>query len=485
MKVVLIKTPYLHIFGPMRHSAPRYFPLGLGYIAAALRQAGHEVVFLDPEIQGLSDAALLQRVQQEAPKMVGIGCATPNFLVAHRLAEHLKRHLDVVTVLGGIHASSVPREILAHHPEFDVLVVGEGEETIVELTAIIDRYGLDPQHLRPVKGIAYHHHGQVVLNSRRAMQADIDTLPFPARDLVGFEKYKSPAHLELGKRTANMITSRGCPARCTFCESWRTLGNKFRGHSPAYIVAEIEHLVHTYGVEHVVFNDDTFTWDMQRAREFCELLMDKHLGVTWFCFSRVDTVTRELLALMKRAGCVSVNFGVESGDEQMLNMMKKGATVAQARQALRWSRELGFKTLASFLFGMPGETRDSIERTINFAIELNPHIALFNVLVPFPGTEVYARLPQFHTADSRALADFKTASAGGKPVFIAEGLTARALQRSLVRANRRFYLRPTYLLEQLQWMTSPRVAMTHVHGAVGLLRKTWQIASARRYSDYG
>jgi radical SAM superfamily enzyme YgiQ (UPF0313 family) len=440
---------------------------------------------LDPEIQGLSDEALLRRLQQEAPQMVGIGCATPNFLVAHRLAEQIKRTLEVVTVLGGIHASSVPREILMHHPEFDVLVVGEGEDTSVELAAMIAAHGLDPQRLATIKGIAYRDSGQVVLNSRRPLKTDIDTILFPARDLAGFDKYKSPAHLEFGKRTANMITSRGCPARCTFCESWRTLGNKFRGHSPTYIVAEIEQLVETYGIEHVVFNDDTFTWDMERAREFCERLLDKNLGITWFAFSRVDTVTRELLALMKRAGCVSINFGVESGDDHMLQVMKKGATRDQARQALRWSRELGFKTLASFLFGLPGETRDSIERTINFAIELNPHIALFNVLVPFPGTEVYARFPQFHTTDSRALAAFKTASAGGEPLFIAEGLSAPILRRALVRANRRFYLRPTYLMEQLRWMTSLEVTIAHVSGAVGLLRKTWQIASARRYSDYG
>lgn len=485
MKIALIKTPYLHIFGPMRKSAPRYFPLGLGYVAAALRQAGHDVVFLDPEIQGLPDDALIRQLQQEAPQMVGIGCATPNFLVAHRLAERIKRNLDVVTVLGGIHASSVPREILEHHPEFDVLVVGEGEATSVELAATIAAHGLDPQHLATLQGIGYRDRGRVVLNSRRALLRDIDTIPFPARDLAGFDKYKSPAHLEVGKRTANMITSRGCPARCTFCESWRTLGNAFRGHRPAYIVAEIEHLMEVYGIEHVVFNDDTFTWDMERAQEFCELLLEKRLGITWFAFSRVDTVTRELLVLMKRAGCVSINFGVESGDAHMLKVMKKGATLDQARQALQWSRALGFKTLASFLFGLPGETLASIERTINFAIELNPHIALFNVLVPFPGTEVYARLPQFHTTDSRALAAFKTASAGGDPLFIAEGLSARELRRALVRANRRFYLRPTYLIEQLQWMTSLDVTLSHLRGAAGLLRKTWQIASSRRYSDYG
>jgi radical SAM superfamily enzyme YgiQ (UPF0313 family) len=485
MKVVLIKAPYLQIFGPMRKSAPRYFPLGLGYIAAALRQAGHDVVFLDPEIQGLTDQALLQRIQSENPTLVGIGCATPNFIVAHQLAQQIKRCLEVVTVLGGIHASSVPREILEHHPEFDVLVVGEGEETVVELAAAIASHGLDPLHLAAIKGIGYRFQHQVMLTPRRALRADVDAIPFPARDLAGFEHYKSPAHLELGKRTANMISSRGCPARCTFCESWRTLGNKFRGHSPAYMLAEIEHLVEAYGIEHVVFNDDTLTWDMERTRAFCELLLEKDLGITWFAFSRVDTVTRELLALMKRAGCVSLNFGVESGDAHLLQVMKKGATLDQARQTLQWSREFGFKTLASFLFGLPGETRASIERTINFAIELNPNIALFNVLVPFPGTEVYARFPQFHTTDSRALAAFKTASAGGEPLFIAEGLTAKDLKRALVRANRRFYLRPTYLAEQLRWMTSLDVAVANLHGAVGLLRKTWQIASSRRYSDYG
>jgi anaerobic magnesium-protoporphyrin IX monomethyl ester cyclase len=485
MKIVLIKAPYLQIFGPMRKSAPRYFPLGLGYIAAALQQAGHDVVFLDPEIQGLSHEALVQRLQSENPMLVGIGCATPNFIVAQQLAQQIKHHLDVVTVLGGIHASSVPRDILEHHPEFDVLVVGEGEETIVELAATIASRGLDPLHLCGIKGIGYRHRHEVVLTPRRALRANIDTIPFPARDLAGFDRYKSPAHLELGKRTANLISSRGCPARCTFCESWRTLGNKFRGHSPAYVLAEIEHLVEAYSIEHVVFNDDTFTWDIERTREFCELLLEKNLGVTWFAFSRVDTVTPELLALMQRAGCVALNFGVESGDAHMLQVMKKGATLDQARQALTWSRELGFKTLASFLFGLPGETLASIERTIDFAIELNPNIALFNVLVPFPGTEVYARLPRVHTTDARALAAFKTASAGGEPLFIAEGLTAKALKRALVRANRRFYLRPMYLAEQLRWMTSLEVATANLRGAVGLLRKTWQIASARRYSDYG
>lgn len=482
MKTLLIKVPYLQIFEAMQKTAAKYFPLGLGYISSYMKSKGHDVLLLDPEIQGISESDLEDIIQKEDPKIIGLSSVTPNFSLACRMAKKIKKITDAVIIYGGIHASTFPQEIVQLHPEFDIVAYGEGEETMAELADTLDGSSYSIEKLKMIKGICFRENNDVHKTPPRPRIPDIDSLPFPDRESIDLDLYKATGHIGVSSRVANMITSRGCPARCTFCESFLTMGYKYRGHSAEYVLSEIDYLKQQYGVKQIVFNDDTFTIDHERVKKICQYFLDQHFDIKWFCFARVNTIRDiEMLELMKAAGCVQINFGIETGDEGMLKSIKKGTTLDQARKALGLCRKVGIKTSAGFIFGFPGETKQTIERTIKFAVELNPDVALFNILVPFPGTETFKFFPQLHEhiKDPTFWESFKTASAGGDPVIELPGLGKEDLKMAIVKANRRFYLRVGYLVGQLSRIRSLYELKANLIGALELLQKNIRSLSTK------
>ncbi|KPK00264.1 MAG: hypothetical protein AMK71_08545 [Nitrospira bacterium SG8_35_4] len=464
----------MQIFEAMQKTAARYFPLGLGYISSYMKSKGHDVLIVDPEMQGITESDLHEIIKQENPGIVGLSSVTPNFSLACKMAKKIKSISGAVVVYGGIHASTFAERIIEHHPEFDIVVYGEGEETMSELASMIENNKFSHDKLKSIKGLCYRDNGTVYKTAVRPFIEDVDSLPFPDRDSIGLDVYKATGHIGVSSKVANVLTSRGCPARCTFCESFLTMGYKFRAHSADYVLAEIRNLKERYGVEQIVFNDDTFTINYDRVKTICERLIHDNYNIKWFCFARVNTIRdEEMLRLMKASGCVQINFGVETGDETIMKSIKKGITLDQARKAFQLTHKVGIKTSAGFIFGFPGETKDSIERTINFATELNPDVALFNVLVPFPGTETFQHYPQLHNEiDNPGFWEsFKTASAGGDPVIELPGLTKEELKMAIVRANRRYYIRLGYLVRQLARIRSYYELKSNFIGALELLQK--------------
>lgn len=474
MKTLLIKVPYLQIFEAMQKTAAKYFPLGLGYISSYMKSKGLDVLILDPEIQGISEEELIEIILREKPGIIGLSSVTPNFSMACKMAKKFKNITDAVIVYGGIHASTFPEQIIRNHAEFDILVYGEGEETMAELATALTNGNISAETLSKINGICYRDNGTVQKTEPRPKIKDIDSFPPPDRDSVHMDLYKATGHIGVSDRVANMITSRGCPARCTFCESFLTMGYRYRKHSAEYVLSEIRHLKDNYNVEQIVFNDDTFTIDQERVRKICERLIDDNYNIKWFCFARVNTIKNiEMLELMKKAGCVQINFGIETGDKEILKSIKKGTTLDQGRRALKLCRQVGMKTSAGFIFGFPGETKETIERTIKFAIELNPDIALFNILVPFPGTETFKSFPKLHNDIENPIfwESFKTASAGGDPIIDLPGLTKEDLKMAIVKANRKFYMRIGYLAKQLSKIRSPYELKGSLIGAMELFQK--------------
>lgn len=474
MKTLLIKVPYMQIFEAMQKTAARYFPLGLGYISSYMKSKGHDVLILDPEMQGITEDGLYDIINREDPGIIGLSSVTPNFSLACRMAKKIKSVSDAVIVYGGIHASTFSDRIIQNHPEFDIVVYGEGEETMAELAEVIRSNSYSPERLKQIKGICFRDSGSVNKTPARRYIEDVDTFPFPDRDSIDLDVYKATGHIGVSSKVANVLTSRGCPARCTFCESFLTMGYKFRAHSAGYVLSELKQLKEKYGVEQVVFNDDTFTINYDRVKTICEGLINNNYNMKWFCFARVNTIRDiEMLRLMKAAGCVQINFGVETGDEDMMKSIKKGITLDQARKAFKLAHKAGIKTSAGFIFGFPGETRETIERTIKFAVELNPDVALFNVLVPFPGSETFQSFPELHGKidDTDFWDSFKTASAGGDPVIELPGLTKEDLKKAIVRANKRYYMRFGYLVKQLSRIRSYYELKSNVIGAMELLQK--------------
>lgn len=469
MRVVLINAPYLDIYGSINVGRNHGFSLGLGYIASVLRYAGNEVYLLDPEPLQMDHKDIKNYLMEKDPQLVGISCATPNFKGACQIAQLIKREMGITVVLGGVHASGVPIEIMENYPEFDIVAVGEGERTMVELCQALD---MPNPNLERILGIVYRDNGTVKRTLPRPLIEDVDSIPFPARDLVDLSKYRSQVHLDRGKRFATMLTSRGCPARCTFCATKLTMGRGFRSHSPEYVISEIEHLITAYGIEHFVFVDDTFTINKKRVEKICRMIIERDYNIIWYCFARVNTVSKDLLLLMKEAGCFSLLYGVESANDVILRNIKKGANADQARQALKISNELGFKTLAAFLIGSPGDTKETVEENIKFAIELNPVIASFNRITPFPGTELYETHYKPKYGNVTVWDDFFPK--GINPILVSENLTKSDLQRLTVKAYIRFYLRPKQIIRILFNLGSFSEFMAYVRGAFGLFRRIWE-----------
>lgn len=466
MKICLINTPYKYIYGPIKTGIGCYFPIGLGYIASALLKKGHEVVIFDPEAENLNYEGIRSFLKKNSPDIVGISCATPNFKNASDIAKMIKKELKIHIVLGGVHASALPSQILKNHPEFDIIVIGEGELSFSE---ICDYYEKKIKSLESIDGIAYKEGKAVKLTKLRKLIEPVDVLPFPARHLVDLAKYKLSVHVDLGKKSATILTSRGCPYQCTYCASYLTMGEKFRSHNTKYVIQEIEHLTKSYSIEHIVIQDDTFTINKKRVEKICRDLIDKKMNIDWYCFARVDTVTKEMLSLMKQSGCYSVGYGIESADETVLKNIKKGITLEQCREALKISNDLGFRTLAFFMFGNPGETKESIEKTISFAKELKPDLAFFNSLIPYPGTEVYDTHYKSKFEGSEKWEDF--VAIGVNPVVELENLSPKDIQKYIYKANIQFYFRPLHILHLASHLRSLSELKVYTNGVYSLLKQ--------------
>jgi radical SAM superfamily enzyme YgiQ (UPF0313 family) len=442
MRIMLFNTLFEDIYG-----YERMFPLGLGYLAAVLIQKGYLVSLIEPQLDNISKSELETLVLKESPDIVGITAVTPTFPEAVKIAKVIKNiNKRIKIVIGGVHASCLPEQILNEYPEFDFVVIGEGEYTVVELCDQLMQGG---NNWGDIKGLCYRENGNVMRTNHRAYIKDMDSIPMPARDLVDLNKYRLPLHIDNGKMSASMITSRGCPARCTFCSSKITMGNAFRFHSPDYVVKEIEYLISRYRIEHIQFVDDTFTVSSERVKKICEDIIRRNIRFEWHCFARVETVSEDLLSLMKKAGCSSILFGIESGDKSVLKNIKKGINLEKAKEVHNICREIGINILSSFIIGNPGETTQTINKTIDFAKELKPTFAMFYRLVPYPGSQVYEKY--MVSGNMRQDLGWKSfAPKGIDMVFSHENLSKRELDLFIAEAYRKFYLNPINIFRILK-----------------------------------
>lgn len=465
MKIILVNSPYLDMYGPIKISAGRYFPLGIGYLAAVLKKQGYEVLFLDPEVQGLDAEDIGRLFAKEKPDIVGISCASPNFRQAVKIAALAKKNSLAKIVLGGIHASSVPKWILENNMEIDIVVIGEGENTLLELcNYIVDHRTID---YGKIKGIAYRECSNVIINPCRAFIEDLDSLPFPARELIDLRLYRPHPYVNRAKKSCTILTSRGCPNFCVFCASHLTLGYKFRQHSAEYVLDEMGYLHNELGVNHLVINDDTFTIDKQRVEKICNGIIKNKFKIDWYCFMRVNNVTKDLIRLMRRAGCSSIGFGIESGDAQVLERLKKGINMEQCRTALKICNTEKIKALAFFVFGCPGDTTQTINKTISFAKELKPTLAFFNMLTPYPGTEIFEK---FYADKIKNFGDLDNFVAVGPKASVDPiGFTRKQMQSYIFWANVRFYLHPLQLWRILIHIESWAELKVHLKAGLGLI----------------
>jgi anaerobic magnesium-protoporphyrin IX monomethyl ester cyclase len=355
--------------------------LGLGYVAAALERRGDSVRILDMAFHGGPDRKISAQIAEAHPDVVGITAQTPYYSKALKIARLVKSWNPACpVVLGGAHASILTADSLAD-PAIDIVVRGEGDITIVDLVNCLEAGG----KLDEVRGISFKRDGVIIHNEQRAFISDLDSLDMPAWHLFEMDKYR--ARIE-GRKVAPVMSSRGCPFKCIFCYRGPAAGKTFRGRNPEKIVAEIEYLHRKYQIGDILFVDDIFTLNKQRAERICDLLIEKNLPLTWRCQSRADCLSLDLLKKMKRAHCIDISMGIESGNEKILETTGKAITKEKVREGFRLIREAGLSSSASFIIGLPGDTTETVKETIQFARELNPNFAIFYAAMPYPGTEL-------------------------------------------------------------------------------------------------
>ncbi|RJR44083.1 MAG: radical SAM protein [Deltaproteobacteria bacterium] len=419
-------------------------PLNDLYAATHCRQPGVEVVFLDAQMEPERYQALARDGFRGVAAVVMLS-STQSFREDVGTIKRIKSlNPKVRAVLFGSHPTFMPAYCLAEEC-VDFLVQGEPEATLKELIRTIINRG-DPGEVR---GAGYRDgNGKIRVNPKRPFMK-MDDLPIPDRSLLPARAdYFNPVVKRLPYTT--MQTSRGCPGRCIFCTAPTFYGNRYRFRSPENVLAELKE-VKRLGFREVFFRDETFTANRERNLVICEAMIRENLDLSWIANGRVDLVDKESLELMKRAGCHMLKFGVESGSDAILKAYRKGTSTDQARAAFRRARDAGLETHAHFVMGGPGESRDSLERTVDFAKELKPTTVSFGILTPYPGTELFARVAQKHPE----IRDGSDSNMDNLHVqgFYSEsicGLKGEDLSRAVVRAYRRFYFRPAYLLERLR-----------------------------------
>jgi anaerobic magnesium-protoporphyrin IX monomethyl ester cyclase len=421
-------------------------PLGLMYIAAVLDKAGYKVEILDAFMSdasfrtsqdtievGMSSEKIKEEIRQREPDIIGI--ANPfSTQVEHakKVADLAKEvNSEILTIVGGPHVTVVPEKFLGEANSVDIAVIGEGEYTILDLAKF--RSGL--KKLDEIEGIAYREQGKVKLTAQRAFLNDLDMLPYPAYHLVDMERYLNPKKIEYRSfkpRALAMVTSRGCPHNCCFCSVHLHMGRSFRAHSPNYVADHIKFVVDKYNVKNIFFEDDNLTFDQKRMETICDLIIERKTKFNWETPNgiRADRLSLELLKKMKKSGCRSVFFGVESGDQWVSdNIIHKDLDLNKVAEVAKICKKIRLKSGAFYIIGFPGEKKENMRKTVEFALKLKRDYDVgMHLLIATPsfGTKLYEECMKkgYLTEDltPRALAEVRQTK--GKPLIETEDFTA-------------------------------------------------------------
>ena len=407
MKVLLINPP--QTFYPGSELPAGNLPIGLMYLAAVLQKANHKVEILDAFMVdsvfqrngnettvGMRLEKISQELNERKPDIVGISgpftCQIGNTVKIANLVKEVNH--NILTVTGGPHVTLMPEAFLQEAKDVDIVVRGEGEYTMLEIVQAFE----DKKHLNKVMGIAYRQDGKIILSPPRPHIENLDALPYPAYDLVDMEHYlisKNIGYRSFQDRAISMITSRGCPFNCCFCAVHLHMGRNFRAHSAEYVLNHIQFVVNKFNVKNIFFEDDNLTLDIKRFKAICNGIISRKIKISWETPNgvRADCLNMELLKKMKQSGCKSVFVGVESGDQQILDkVICKSLDLSRVVEFAKDAKEIGLKTGAFYIIGFPGETKENMQKTVDFALRLKRDydvgMHLF-VATPSYGTRLY------------------------------------------------------------------------------------------------
>ena len=434
-------------------------PLGLLYIAAALLEAGHEVDVIDAAAEQLDVPGTVRRAEAFRPDVLGLGSTTVGFQSAVELAEALKGALpSIPIVLGGHHVTLLPQLAMAHSC-FDVGVLDEGEHTMVEL---VEHYR-GVKALQAIPGLALRDpQGATHFTAPRKKVKDLDSLPMPARHLIPPELYRPIPIDEHGLPKVAMITSRGCPHRCVFCQK---AASGYRSHSVDRILAELEHVVRDLGAKDLAFVDSLFCVSKKRVWSICDEMIRRRVGISWTCSSRVEVVDQPLLQRMVDAGCWRTRFGIESGSARVLEFISKGITKDIIGRAISSAHEVGLRPKAFFIVGHLVDTRETILESIEFAKSIPLHDITVQINTVLPKTRQSEVFAEHGETYGRIISDNTDLTSFWEPTFVPWGLESSDLIELHRRFYREFYLRPKIWRWHLGEIHTPRDVMKYVQAA--------------------
>lgn len=467
-KILLIESPYS--YGKDSIVVGKYFPLGIGYLAAFLRGNGNEVRIFQPRDDAKYHDECIALLREFQPRAVGISVMTSSYPNAVELCGLVKRNSDAATILGGHHVSAVGRQVMAQSPDTDFAVIGEGEETLTEL---MRKFGEANPDLSQTNGLIWRDAGEIRENAPRGLIGDLDSLPFPARDLVDISQFRIHSYIDFGKKSTTMITSRGCPFKCMFCSSWLTMGAKYRYRSAENVLDEVREITDRFGIDHIVFEDDTMTLRRDRIEAICDGFTKLPDGIrpTWYCLSRVDTMDLALAKRMRAAGCRMVSFGIESGSPEILKKIGKKISIDKAREAVQACTRAGLRTHCTFIVGFPDDTDETMKSTLKAAIAIGPTIAIFFPLTPYPGTVAFNEYLDKSLAPSSVeqwRGFVMTGSTGN--LSLNKRYTGEQILRTSREWNHRFFFRPRQLFRLARSVSSVSDFFRLLRGGVYLLR---------------
>lgn len=451
-------------------------PLFQMYAAAVCRRAGHEVRLWDCPAQGIDYPELLGELAAWRPALVVVNSSTPSFDHDLELLGQIKAALDTVTVVVGPHVSALAADVLREQPSIDIVALGEYDETIADLAANLG----NPDQ---VTGIAYRENGQPALTGPRPLIADLDSLPYPAWDLVDIDLYWESMFPKRKRPVATIMSSRGCNFRCSFCLYPQVLfPGKLRTHSLERVIEEMVWLRDNFGARFFYFEDDNFTASWERLERLCQMMIDCKLGVTWGCLSRIDGVTRERVQLMRRAGCFLVKYGVESGVQGHIDHIHKKIKLDNVIQAFRLTRQAGIYTHATVMLGLPGENKETIAATRAFVRRLAPDSVQFSICTPFPGTAFWDECVANGWVEYERWEDFDGVCGG---VLSYPHLNRKEMRKAIEDSYLDYYRSPAHVKLRLLSMIQGPERLSQVERSFWLLRRLFMVLGGRLKQKLG
>ncbi len=445
MDIVFVDTPIFQSNGEAIFIQDHLPNIGLAILAAVAEREGFKASILDAVALKYSFQEIIENIIKKKPKYVGLSAMTHSISSVAMVAKKLKEKIsDVTIILGGVHVTSTPKQTFLKFPDcFDIAVIGEGEITLIELLNVLESH----RDLSEIAGLAFMHEGAFFQTGSRAFIRDLDELPMPAWHLFPpLDIHYSASFISSGsrKKSGHLITSRGCPGQCVFCDN-SVNGRKMRAYSVDYVIEMIEILHKKHNINDIQFNDDTFVTLRKRLLEVCERLIQRNYDLTWSCDARVNSVTPESIKNMKRAGCWQIAYGVESGSERILQFLKKKITLDQIKNAFTWTKKAGISTKGFFILGHPTETHESINDTINLMLALRIDVVGMTFFTAYPGSPIHSSIKNYGSFNP----NWEFANTYSVGNFIPDGFTDEELLQYRKKALKKFYLRPKYILGQL------------------------------------